>query len=101
MNSALEIDRQINPIHNIKLLYLFVLFYNNWFRFWLHTHTFISQSDRQINPIHNIKLLYLFVLFYNNWFRFWLHAYTFISQSDRENKQVYSLVFFLHLYLNL
>ena len=29
MDSTLEIDRQISPIYNIKLLYSFVLFYNN------------------------------------------------------------------------
>ena len=38
----LEIDRQINPIHNIKLLYSSIIFYNNWFKFSSHTHTFIS-----------------------------------------------------------
>ena len=61
MNSALEIDRQINPIHNIKLLYLFVLFYNNWFRFWLHTYTFISQSDRGNKQVYSLVFFFTFI----------------------------------------
>ena len=65
MNSALEFDRQINSIHNIKLLYLFVLFYNNWFRFWLHTHTFISQSDRENKQVYSLVFFYIYILIYD------------------------------------
>ena len=54
------------PTHNIKLLYSFVLFYNNWFRFLLHTHTFISQSDRGNKQVHS--LFFFLYLYLNLWF---------------------------------